>query len=163
MTQARRALQSHDLSGEGINSRSYTFLTTQEHGGPPRMTYQLNVGATSETTQTWKTIHTNHAPIHSNKADIKGWLWRPNDIRDIVLQVRKNPERTSPRKLVPSGDRNRARCVTGAHATASCRQRSNIEYNVFKYIIILVFFIRRSLRRVQTLLTLNNFITLQYF
>ena len=29
----------------------------------------------------------------------------------------ENPEKTSPRKLVPTGDRTRARCVTGAHAT----------------------------------------------
>ena len=36
----------------------------------------------------------------------------------FVLQVRKNPEKTSPRKLVLTGDRTRARCVTGAHATA---------------------------------------------
>ena len=35
-----------------------------------------------------------------------------------VLQVKKNPEKTSPGKLVPTGDRTRARCVTGAHATA---------------------------------------------
>ena len=31
--------------------------------------------------------------------------------------LRKNPEKTSPRKRVPTGDRTRARCVTGAHAT----------------------------------------------
>ena len=39
---------------------------------------------------------------------------------DIIvgLQVKKNPEKTSPRKPVPTGDRNRARCVIGAHATA---------------------------------------------
>ena len=36
----------------------------------------------------------------------------------FVLQIRTNPEKTSPRKLVPIGDRTRARCVTGAHATA---------------------------------------------
>ena len=36
---------------------------------------------------------------------------------EFVLQVRKNPEKTSPRKLVPTGDRTRARYVTGAHAT----------------------------------------------
>ena len=45
------------------------------------MSDQLNSGATSETTQTWKTIHTIHASIHSNKANMKGLLWRPNDIR----------------------------------------------------------------------------------
>ena len=36
---------------------------------------------------------------------------------DICLNVRINPEKTSPRKLVPTGDRTRARCVTSAHAT----------------------------------------------
>ena len=33
--------------------------------------------------------------------------------------MRKNPEKTSPRKLVPTGDRTRARCVTSAHATTA--------------------------------------------
>ena len=33
------------------------------------------------------------------------------------LQVRKTPEKTSPRKLVPTGDRTQVRCVTGVHAT----------------------------------------------
>ena len=36
----------------------------------------------------------------------------------FVWQVKKNPEKTSPRKPVPTWDRTRARCVTGAHATA---------------------------------------------
>ena len=36
---------------------------------------------------------------------------------DICLRGRKNPEKTSPRKLFPTGDRTRARCVTSAHAT----------------------------------------------
>ena len=55
-----------------------------------------------------------------------GWLWWPNYIRgpcglklpDICLTGEEKPRKTSPRKLVPTGDRNRARCVTGAHATA---------------------------------------------
>ena len=55
----------------------HTFLTTQGHGGPPRMRDLLN----TETTRTRKTRHTIHAPIHTNKANINGWLWRPNDIR----------------------------------------------------------------------------------
>ena len=38
----------------------HTFLTIQGQGGPPRMRDQLNAGATSETTQSWKTIHTIH-------------------------------------------------------------------------------------------------------
>ena len=37
---------------------------------------------------------------------------------DICLTGEEKPEKTSPRKLVPTGDRTRARCVTGAHATA---------------------------------------------
>ena len=36
---------------------------------------------------------------------------------DIRLTGEENPEKTSPRKLVPTGDRTRARCVTSAHAT----------------------------------------------
>ena len=32
--------------------------------------------------------------------------------------MRKKPEKTSPRKPVPTGDRTRARCVTDAHAAA---------------------------------------------
>ena len=35
----------------------------------------------------------------------------------FVLQVRKNPEKTSSRKLVPNVDRTWARCMTGTHAT----------------------------------------------
>ena len=37
---------------------------------------------------------------------------------DICLTGDENPEKPSPKKLVPTGDRTRARCVTGAHATA---------------------------------------------
>ena len=59
----------------------HTFLTTQGHGGPPRMSDQPNAGATSETAQTWKTIHTNHTLSNPNKADMEWWLRRPNDIR----------------------------------------------------------------------------------
>ena len=54
-----------------------------------------------------------------------GWWWWPNDIRgpwalklpDICLTGEEKHRKTSPRKLVPIGDRTRARCVTGAHAT----------------------------------------------
>ena len=37
---------------------------------------------------------------------------------DIRLTGVEKPRKTSPRKLVPTGDRTRARCVKGAHATA---------------------------------------------
>ena len=59
MTHASWALQSHDKSGEEINSGSHTyFLTTKGHRGHPRMSDQLNAGATTDETQTLKTIHT---------------------------------------------------------------------------------------------------------
>ena len=70
-----RALQSHDLSGEGIDFGSHnTFLTTQGHGGPPQMSDHMNAGATSDTTRTLKTIHTIHSHIHSNKAGTIGMI-----------------------------------------------------------------------------------------
>ena len=37
---------------------------------------------------------------------------------DVQLTGEENLEKTSPRKLVPTRNRTRARCVTGAHATA---------------------------------------------
>ena len=51
-----------------------------------------------------------------------GWLRWPNDILGtmgaqsfltFVLQVRKKSEKTSPRKLVLTGDRTRAHCMRG--------------------------------------------------
>ena len=68
--------------GRELNCGSQTnFLTTQGHGGPPRMSDQPDAGATSETAQTWKTIHSKHTPIHTNKANMEWWLRQPNDIR----------------------------------------------------------------------------------
>ena len=43
----------------------------------------------------------------------------------FVLQMRKNPEKTLHWKLVPSGDRTLARCVTGSHSTASLQWWTN--------------------------------------
>ena len=37
------------------------------------------------------------------------------ELPDIRLAGEEKPEKTSPRKLVPTGDRTRARCVTSAH------------------------------------------------
>ena len=68
-----------------------------------------------------------HTPIHSNKANMKRLLWRPNDIRGpyepkaswhLSYRWGKTPEKNSPRILAPTGDRTRARCVTDEHATA---------------------------------------------
>ena len=71
---------------------------------------QLNARATSEITRTWKTIHTIHAPIHSNK--VKGWLWQPNDIRGpngpkaswySSYRWRKTPKKPHPGNLSRAG------------------------------------------------------------
>ena len=37
---------------------------------------------------------------------------------EIYLTGEENPEKTSPRKLLPTRDRTRALCVTGGHASA---------------------------------------------
>ena len=68
--------------GRELNYGSHnTFLTKQGHGGPPRMSDQPNAGATCETAQTWKIIHTKHTFSHPNKANMEWWWRRPNDIR----------------------------------------------------------------------------------
>ena len=110
-----------------LNYRSHIYLlTTQGYGEPPRMSDQPNAGATSETAQTWKTINTKHTLSHANKAKMEWWWRRPNDIRGpwgpkvswhLCYRWGKTPKKISPRKLVPTGDRTRARCVTSAHAT----------------------------------------------
>ena len=104
-----------------------TFLTTQGHWGPPRKSDKPNAGASSETAQTWKTIHTKHTLRHPNKANMEWWLRRSNDIRgprgpkvswNLSYRWGKTPKKPrSPRKLVPTGDRTRARCVISARAT----------------------------------------------
>ena len=63
VTHASRAIQSHDLSGERINFGPHiTFLTTQGHGGPSRLSDHLNAGATSEKTNIKDDTH--HSPSH---------------------------------------------------------------------------------------------------
>ena len=54
----------------------HTFLTTQEHEGPPGWGISSMPGPSLKQHELEKT----HA-IHANKVNMKGWLWRPNDIR----------------------------------------------------------------------------------
>ena len=92
----------------------HTFLTTQGHGGPPRMSDQPNAGATSETAQTWKTIHNKHTLSHPNKANMKWWLRRPNDIRgpwgikfpDIYLTFEEKPRKNLTQETCPDRGSN---------------------------------------------------------
>ena len=48
------------------------------------------------------------------------------NLPDIRLIGEENPEKTPPRKLVPTGDRTRARCVTSAHATTCSTAVDNL-------------------------------------
>ena len=114
MTHAARALQSHDLSGEGIKLwiTYILFLTTQGHGGPSRMSDQPNAGATSEIAQTWKTINTKHTLSHPNKANMERWLRRPNNSRGpwgpkvfwhLYFRWGKTPKKPHPENLSRPG------------------------------------------------------------
>ena len=53
-----------------------------------------------------------------NDGQIKFGDLRGLKLPTFVLQLRKNPEKTSPRKPVPTRDRTRVRCVTDANAAA---------------------------------------------
>ena len=64
-----------------------TVLTKQGHWGPPRMRDQLNAGATAETAQTWKTVHTRHTLIHSNKTNMK---WCENEKLNLIREIFKD-------------------------------------------------------------------------
>ena len=108
VTHATQTLQSHDLSGAGSNSGSHTYF--YDHTGtwmasPDEGSAQCR-GHPSETRRTWKTIHISHAPIHSNKENMKWWLWRPNDIRGKLVDLKLpdiclTGEEKSPKKPHP--------------------------------------------------------------
>ena len=98
-----------------LNCESHTyFLTTQRHGGPPRMRDHLNAGATSETAQTWKTIHTKHTLSHPNKAKMEWWWRRPNDTRgpwglkfpNICLTGEEKPRKNLTQETYPDRGSN---------------------------------------------------------
>ena len=68
--------------GRELNCGSQTYFFDHKRkwrASPDEWSAQCR--ATSETAQTWKTIHTKHTPFHSNKANMEWWLRRPNDIR----------------------------------------------------------------------------------
>ena len=71
--------------------------------------------------------YTIYVPILSNKANMKGWLWPPNDIREpcsskasrhLSYRWRKTAIKISPKELIPTRNQTRVRWVTGAHAIA---------------------------------------------
>ena len=82
------------------------------------MSHQPNAGATSETAQTWKTIHTSthtHTHTHSHSVIPTRRIWNDDDngqmifgdlgglkFPDICLTGEKKTEKTSPRKPGPA-------------------------------------------------------------
>ena len=126
MTHSTRALQSHDLSWEGIKLRitDILFLTTQGHGGPPRMSDQPDAGPPPRQHKHERQYTPSIQPFIPTRR-----IWNDR-FPTFVLQVRKNPEKTSPRKPAPTGDRTRARCVTSAHATTCSTAVDSIYCNL---------------------------------
>ena len=59
------------------------------------------------------------------------------ELPDICLTCEEKPRKTLPRKLVPTGDRTRARCVTGAHATAWPTAVDKIAVKTFHILILI--------------------------
>ena len=128
MTHAARALQSHDLSGEVIKLW-ITYILFWPHkdmgglsewvissmpGPPPRQhkherRYTPSTHPLILTRLIWKEDY-GAKMILGDLAGLK--------LADICITGEKKLRKTSPRKLLPTGDRTWARCVTGAHATA---------------------------------------------
>ena len=104
----------------------YILLTTQEHGELPHISDQLNAGVTSETTRTltYEKDDYDGQMIFGDLVDLK--------LPGVSLEVSKIPKKFSSRKLVPTGNRNRARCVTDAHATA-CSTALDVQ-NLYQYL-----------------------------
>ena len=134
VTHAARALQSHDLSGKGIKPciQTYFFDHTRtrraspdESSAPCRSQLRDSINMKDETTGTLSFI-----PTRRIWTDDYGGQMINRDLVGLkflifVLQVSKNPEKTTPRKPVSTGDWTRVRCVTGAHATA-CSTAANL-------------------------------------
>ena len=146
MTHAARALQSHDLSREGIKLwiTYILFWPHKDMEGLPRWGTSPKPGAPprqhKHERQYTPSTHSNHP----NKANMEWWLLRqPNDIRGswgpklswhLSYRWGKTPRKTSPRKPVPTVDRTWARCVTSAHATTCSTAVDLLKFYIYIYI-----------------------------
>ena len=149
MTHASRVLESHELSGEGINFDSHIYFIdhTRTWRASP---YECSA-------QCWSHLrdNTNIKDVHiiySNKADMRRMImiakWYSGNhvglrLPGICLTGEENPRKTSLRKLAPTGDRTQTRCVTGAHATACSKVMNlinilNYSFFYFLFCIILI-------------------------
>ena len=122
MAHASRALQTHDMPGEGINSGSHTYFL--DHTRAWRASSDEGSAQCRVHLRDNKNMKDNahHSRTHS--------FWDVEGLKlpVICLTGEENPEKTSSRKLVPTHDRTRARCVTSAHATACSKAVDNLEH-----------------------------------
>ena len=142
MNHAARALQSHDLSGEGMKLW-ITYILFWPHkdmeglpgwvispmpGPPPRQhkherQYTPSTHSVIPTRRRWNDDYDGQI-IFGDLGGLK--------CPDICLTGEETPEKTSPRKFVPTGDRTRARCVTSAHATTCSTAVDTTFYQTIK-------------------------------
>ena len=128
----------------------YTWLTTQGHGEPPRISDQLNARATSETKRTLKRINIIHSLIHSNKTDMIRMImmakWYLSNhvglkLSDICLiKARKSSEKNLTQETCPDRGSNRARCVTGAHSTSCSAAVDEVKSQNYIFLLVFIFF-----------------------
>ena len=127
MTHATRALQSHDLSGDGIKLW-ITYILFWPHKDMEGLPGWLISPMPGPPLRQHK--HERQYTPSTHSVTRTGRIWNDDDdgqmifgdlgglkFPDICLTGEENPEKTSPRKHVPTGDRTRARCGTSAHAT----------------------------------------------
>ena len=134
VTHAAQALQIHDLSGEGIELW-IPYILVWPHkdmkglpgwvirpmpGPPPR---QHKHQAHTQSSQQGE-----YGMMITTAKWYPGTLGGPKVSWHLSYRWGKNPEKTSPRKPVPTGDRTRARCVTSAHATTCSTAMDFVKY-----------------------------------
>ena len=137
MTHAARALQSHDLSGRELNYGSHTYFFDHARtwrASPDEWSAQCR-SHLRDSVNIKDNAHQAHTQVIPTRR-----IWNDDDDGQMIFgelgglkfpyicltSEEKKPEKTSPRKPVPTGDRTRARCVT-AHATTCSTAVDKIE------------------------------------
>ena len=144
--------------GRELNYESHTYFfdhTRTWRASPDEWSAQCRGLLRDSANMKDSSLHTKHTLSHPNKANMEWWLRRPNDIRGpwgpkasrhLSYRWGKTPKKTSPRKLVMTGDRIRARCVTSAHTTCSTAVDVLFSIYLLRIEISFVFTLYRGLR-----------------
>ena len=138
MTHATRALQSHDMSGEGINYLMLLFWAHRDMEGLPGLVISSMPGPPlrQQKDERWYTPSTHPFILTRRiwKDDYDGQMIFGDHVGLTLPDTwGKPPNKTSHRKLIPTGDRTRARCLIGANATA-CSTAVNGNMIIKKFI-----------------------------